>query len=85
MAGQGRWPEKAETDKMGRLIMGFLLLILFVLGLILLIVSFFKEDSIKQLEDQIEGTSVTVMQELYKIKKKIRVLEEELMIEDRDV
>jgi hypothetical protein len=70
---------------MGRLIMGFLLLILFVLGLILLIVSFFKEDSIKQLEDQIEGTSVTVMQELYKIKKKIRVLEEELMIEDRDV
>ncbi|WP_077615651.1 hypothetical protein [Caenibacillus caldisaponilyticus] len=65
--------------------MGFLLLILFVLGLILLIVSFFKEDSIKQLEDQIEGTSVTVMQELYKIKKKIRVLEEELMIEDRDV
>ena len=65
--------------------MGYLLLILIVIGLIILIVSFFKEDSIKQLEDQIEGTSVTVMQELYKVKKKIRVLEEEMMIEDRDL
>lgn len=65
--------------------MGYLLLILIIVGLIILIVSFFKEDSIKQLEDQIEGTSVTVMQELYKVKKKIRVLEEEMMIEDRDV
>ncbi|MGV3488856.1 MAG: hypothetical protein ACO1OC_09760 [Tuberibacillus sp.] len=65
--------------------MGYLLLVLIVIGLILLIVSFFKEDSIKQLEDQIEGTSVTVMQELYKVKKKIRVLEEEMMIEDRDL
>jgi len=55
-----------------------------VIGLVLLAVSFFKEDSIKQLEDQIEGTSVTVMQELYKVKKKIRVLEEELMINERD-
>lgn len=65
--------------------MGYLLIVLIVIGLIILIVSFFKEDSIKQLEDQIEGTSVTVMQELYKVKKKIRVLEEELMIEDRDI
>jgi len=64
--------------------MGYLLLVLIVIGLVLLAVSFFKEDSIKQLEDQIEGTSVTVMQELYKVKKKIRVLEEELMIDERD-
>ncbi|WP_027725010.1 hypothetical protein [Tuberibacillus calidus] len=64
--------------------MGYLLLVLIVIGLVLLAVSFFKEDSIKQLEDQIEGTSVTVMQELYKVKKKIRVLEEELMINERD-
>jgi len=67
------------------MVMGYLLLVLIVIGLIILIVSFFKEDSIKQLEDQIEGTSVTVMQELYKVKKKIRVLEEEMMIEDRDL
>jgi hypothetical protein len=67
------------------MVMGYLLLVLIIVGLIILIVSFFKEDSIKQLEDQIEGTSVTVMQELYKVKKKIRVLEEEMMIEDRDI
>jgi hypothetical protein len=66
------------------MVMGYLLLVLIVIGLVLLAVSFFKEDSIKQLEDQIEGTSVTVMQELYKVKKKIRVLEEELMINERD-
>jgi len=66
------------------MVMGYLLLVLIVIGLVLLAVSFFKEDSIKQLEDQIEGTSVTVMQELYKVKKKIRVLEEELMIDERD-
>ncbi|MFC4618000.1 hypothetical protein ACFO4N_04555 [Camelliibacillus cellulosilyticus] len=64
--------------------MGYLLLILIILGLIILIVSFFKEDSVKQLEDQIEGTTVTVMQELLKVKKKIRVLEEEMMIDGRD-
>jgi len=63
--------------------MGYILLVLVIIGLIVLILSFFKRDSIKQLEEQIEGTSITMMQELYKVKKKIRVLEEEMMIEDK--
>lgn len=64
--------------------MGLILLILIVAGLVILILSIFKEDSVKKLEDQIEGTSITVMQELYKVKKKVRVLEEELMIDERE-
>lgn len=36
------------------------------------------------MENQLEENSITMMQELYKVKKKIRVLEEEVMIGDRD-
>ncbi|GGE46855.1 hypothetical protein GCM10011391_27140 [Pullulanibacillus camelliae] len=63
--------------------MGYILLVLVIIGLIVLALSFFKQDSVKQLEEQIEGTSITMMQELYKVKKKIRVLEEEMMIDDK--
>lgn len=61
--------------------MGYLLIILLIIGFVALILSYFKDSSTKRLEDQIEGTSITLMQELYKVKKKIRVIEEELMIE----
>ncbi|MFC7393339.1 hypothetical protein [Scopulibacillus cellulosilyticus] len=64
--------------------MGYLILVLVIIGLITLVISFFKEDSIKQLEGQIESTSVTMMQELYNVKKKVRVLEEEILIEDSE-
>jgi len=63
--------------------MEYILFVLVIIGLIILILSFFKRDSVKQLEEQIEGTSITMMQELYKVKKKIRLLEEEMMIEDK--
>jgi len=63
--------------------MEYILFVLVIIGLIVLILSFFKRDSVKQLEEQIEGTSITMMQELYKVKKKIRLLEEEMMIEDK--
>ncbi|MBM7646370.1 hypothetical protein JOD45_002598 [Scopulibacillus daqui] len=64
--------------------MGYLILVLVVIGLVILIVSFFKEDSFKQLEDQIENTSVGMIQELNQVKKKVRILEKELLIEDRE-
>lgn len=64
--------------------MGFIILILIIIGLLTLAISFFKQDRIKQLEKQIEDNSITMMQELYKVKKKVRILEEEVMLEDRD-
>ncbi|MET1247672.1 MULTISPECIES: hypothetical protein [Sporolactobacillus] len=64
--------------------MGFVILILIIVGLTTLAVSYYKQDSIKQVEGQLEENSITMMQELYKVKKKIRVLEEEIMLEDQD-
>ncbi|EST13342.1 hypothetical protein [Sporolactobacillus laevolacticus] len=64
--------------------MGFVILILMIIGLTALAVSYYKQDSIKQVEGQLEENSITMMQELYKVKKKIRVLEEEIMLGDQD-
>lgn len=64
--------------------MGLVLLILVAIGLLSLIISYFKQDKIKKVEEQIEGTSITMMQELYQVKKKLRVLEEEMLIENRN-
>lgn len=64
--------------------MGLVILILVIIGLVALILSYSKQDSIKQMENQLEENSITMMQELYKVKKKIRVLEEEVMIGDQD-
>ncbi|RYL90429.1 hypothetical protein ABNN70_12725 [Sporolactobacillus sp. Y61] len=63
--------------------MGYVILILVIAGLIALGVSYFKQDRVKQVEGQLEENSITMMQELYKVKKKIRVLEEEVMVGDR--
>jgi hypothetical protein len=74
-----------ENEKeIRRICMGYIILILVVVGLLSLIISYFKQDKIKQVEDQIEGTSITMMQELYQIKKKLRILEEEVLIENRN-
>ncbi len=64
--------------------LGLIILILMIVGLVALAVSYFKQDSIKQVEGQLEENSITMMQELYKVKKKIRVLEEEIMLGDQD-
>lgn len=64
--------------------MGYIILVLLIVGLVALAVSYYKQDSVKQIESQLEENSISMMQELYKVKKKIRVLEEEVMIKDRD-
>lgn len=53
---------------------------LFSLSILLFIISFFKQDQGKQAEKLIENYSITLMQELYQLKKKIKVLEEEILI-----
>lgn len=63
--------------------MEFAIIILLITGITLLILSFFKKDSSKQVEVQLENFSIQLMKELYQIKKKMKVLEEELMISDK--
>ncbi|WP_044158125.1 hypothetical protein [Virgibacillus sp. MSP4-1] len=55
------------------------LITLGAVSLVLFILSFFTKDKIKDLEDQIEDISITSLQESYRLKNKIKVLEEELL------
>ncbi|WP_209125380.1 hypothetical protein [Alkalihalobacillus sp. BA299] len=59
--------------------MEVIIITLFVLAIILLIASFFMKDRTKDLENQLEGFTMTFMQEIYQLKKKITILEEELL------
>ncbi|GGC91783.1 hypothetical protein GCM10007216_23120 [Thalassobacillus devorans] len=51
-----------------------------ITGLFLFLASFFMNDRLKQLEDEVEQISITSLQESYKLKRKVNILEEELLI-----
>ncbi|TFJ94113.1 hypothetical protein [Lentibacillus salicampi] len=53
-----------------------------VLAVVLLILSFFMNDKFDDLESELEQLSISTMQENYQMKKKIKVLEEELLTDD---
>jgi len=53
-----------------------------VIAVVLFILSFFMDDKIAQLESEVEQLSITTMQETYQLKKKVKVLEEELLPEN---
>ncbi|MGM7701993.1 hypothetical protein ACSVDE_09700 [Pseudalkalibacillus sp. Hm43] len=63
--------------------MEFTIITLLVAGIALIVLSFFKQNKTQQIETQLENVSIQLMKELYQINKKIKVLEEELMITDR--
>ncbi|SFJ20707.1 hypothetical protein SAMN04487936_101322 [Halobacillus dabanensis] len=52
------------------------------IGIVLFILSFFMNDRMKELENQVEQVNMTMMQHNYQMKKKMKVLEEELLAED---
>lgn len=60
--------------------MEFTIIALFSLAIILFFLSFVKKDRNKDVERQIESFSITLMQEIYQLKKKVSVLEEEILI-----
>ena len=62
-------------------IMDYLLIGLFAFSIILLLISIFKKDHVK-LEEEMEQMTINHMQEMYQIKKKIKILEEELLIQE---
>ncbi len=62
--------------------MGTIFISLFFLSLLLFLLSFFLKDPYKQLEEEIDQLSMQQLQEMYQIKKKLKVLEEELLISD---
>lgn len=50
-----------------------------VIGVVLFILSYFMNDRLEELESQFEQFSITNIQDTYQIKKKIKILEEELL------
>lgn len=50
-----------------------------IIGLVLFILSYFMNNRLEELESQVEQLSITSMQDTYQMKKKIKILEEELL------
>lgn len=64
--------------------MGILMFILLGFSLLLILVSFFQKDPIKELKEEMDQLTLQQVQELYQIKKKIKILEEELLLSSVD-
>ena len=62
-----------------------LIILLFSLAIVLLIVSFFGKDKVAKLEEDLEQMTLTYMQDIYQLKKKVKILEEEFVIQDDPV
>lgn len=60
----------------------FAILAILITAVILFVLSYFMNDRFEELENQVEQLSISTMQDTYQIKKKIKVLEEELLTED---
>lgn len=56
-------------------------IILMSLGLGVIVISFFIKDSNKQLEKQFDELSISVFQETNALKKRLKIVEEELFLE----
>ncbi len=63
----------------------YAMIALVFLSLLLLILSFFAKDKMKVLEEQIDQLTMSFAQETYQLKKKLKVLEEELLMSDEDI
>ncbi|CAN7208346.1 hypothetical protein LJR015_000629 [Peribacillus frigoritolerans] len=62
-----------------------LIVLLFSLAIVLLIISFFGKDKVAKLEEDLEQMTLTYMQDIYQLKKKVKILEEEFVIQDAPV
>jgi hypothetical protein len=60
----------------------YAIIALIAAGVVLFILSFFMNDRIEDLESQLEQFSISTMQDTYQLKKKVKVLEEELLTDD---
>jgi hypothetical protein len=67
----------------GEEIMELAIFALLLVGIILLILSF-KNKRENSLETQLENFTIQLMKEIYQIKKKLKVLEDEMMINDKN-
>ncbi len=55
--------------------------ILMVIGIICIVASFFLKDTSKKLEQDVEDLSISIYQETNTLKKRLKLIEEELLLE----
>ena len=55
--------------------------ILMMIGIICIILSFFLKDSSKKMEQELEELSISIYQETNALKKRLKIVEEELLLE----
>ncbi|KIY22322.1 MULTISPECIES: hypothetical protein [Mesobacillus] len=60
--------------------MGYMIISLVVLAALLFTFSFFMKDPYKELREEIDQLTIQQIQDLYQIKKKLKILEEELLV-----
>lgn len=65
--------------------MGYIIISLVVLATLLFALSFFLKDPYKELREEIDQLTIQQIQDLYQIKKKLKVLEEELLVGDTNL
>ncbi|WP_420768883.1 hypothetical protein ACNR9V_06145 [Parageobacillus thermoglucosidasius] len=58
----------------------YAIIALLVLSILLFFISFFAKDDVKQIEEQLDQLTLSFAQETYQLKKRLQVLEEELLI-----
>ncbi len=64
--------------------MEYAIIILLAIAILLLVVSFYGKDRVKMVQEEMDQLSLSIVQETYLLKKKIKVLEEELLTNDID-
>ncbi|SDQ49993.1 hypothetical protein SAMN05216232_1833 [Virgibacillus subterraneus] len=62
--------------------MMYAIITIIVIAVVLLVLSFFMNDKFDELESELEQFSISTMQDNYQMKKKIKILEEELLTDD---
>lgn len=62
--------------------MTIVIIILFIISIVLIGISYLQRDNVKELEQELDHLQLSAMQEIYKLKKKMRVVEEELLQND---
>lgn len=62
--------------------MELIMFILLGVSILLIVLSFFQKDPLQELKDEIDQFTIQQVQDLYQIKKKMKVLEEELLVNE---
>jgi hypothetical protein len=62
--------------------MSYIIISLLSMAVLLFLLSFFLKDPYKELREEIDQLTIQQIQDLYQIKKKLKVLEEELLLND---